>query len=174
MRGLFNVDADGNVVVLPQALLLEKFKVLQDKYKDKKMAIVELGLIYFAADYRSDFSSTLDIEDRVTKIKNNLYLHRKIKIDASTYAAIDFYIENQDTVTIKLLRSINNGLLRTIDLIDSNTMTDMKDIKDFTDVVTKLPAMVASMTDLEKIIKKGEAADSDTVGSGEKSIYEDL
>ncbi len=174
MRVLFNVNPDGKVVIEPQALLLAPFRKLQDKYTDKSMAVVELALVYFTADYRSNFRSILDLEERITAVKNNLFRYRRLKIDKDTVTAIKFYEESQDTINIKLIKSVNNGLMKAITMIDASPMTDFKDIKEFTDIVTKLPSMVSNMLELEKIVMKGEATDTGVSGSGEKSIYEDM
>jgi len=173
MRNLFQLNSDGVVEILPQAWLLEDFKAIRDKYKELEIATVELGLVWFAADYRSDFNTILKVTERVEKIKKHVYSNRKLKIDDITYKAIAFYMKDQDTTKIKLIRAVNQGLLRAIATIDTTEMTDLDEIKLFSDIVTKLPGMVDNIDKLEAFVKKEQQLEEGVVGAGQKSIYED-
>jgi len=173
MRNLFSLNSDGLVVIEPQAWLIDAFKAIRDKYKDPGIATVEMGLIWFAADYRSDFNTILEVEARVAKIRNVIYTNRNLQIDEKTYKAIEFYKEEQDTTKILLIRAVNSGLLRAIATIDKTNMDDLDEIKVFSDIVTKLPNMVDNIDKLEAFVKKEQQLDDGVVGAGQKSIYED-
>ena len=173
MRNLFSINEDGGVEILPQAWLFEKFKAIRDKYQEPGIATIELGLVYFAADYRSNFLSEKDLDTRITKIKNNVYLNRKLKIDDITYQAIDFYSENQDTVKIRLIRAVNSSISSAIDIIEGLDISGLKDIKELAEITAKLPDMLQSLEALEKFVKREEKLAEGIVGAGEKSLYED-
>jgi len=173
MRNLFSVNEDGEVEILPQAWLFEKFQAIRDKYQEPGIAAVELGLVYFAADYRSNFLSEKDLEVRITKIKNNVYLNRKLKIDDITRQAIQFYSDNQDTVKIKLVRAVNSSISKSIDVIETLEVSGLKEIKELAEITSKLPDMLQSLEALEKFVKREEKLAEGVVGSGEKSLYED-
>jgi len=174
MRDLFQVNDDGVVEVLPQAWALEAFKVIRDKYASNEIATLELGLIYFTADYRSDFVNVSnDIRERVDIIKQRLYSQRKLKIDDSTYEAIRFYINNRDTTKIRLIRSVNKALNKAIDTIDKSDIDDLKEIKELSEIISKLPGMLDNLESLEKFVKKEQQMESGVAGSGEKGMYED-
>lgn len=173
MRNLFNINSEGVVVIEPQAWLLAPFKAIQDKYKNQDIATVEMGLMWFAADYRSDFRTIIDLNKRIEKIKKQIYQHRNLKIDQVTLDAIEYYENEQDTTKIMLIKAVNNGLLRAIATIDKTNMADLDEIKVFSDIVTKLPAMVDNIDKLEAFVKKEQAIDDGVVGAGQKSIYED-
>ena len=173
MRDLFSLDQDGAVVILPQAWLIEAFRNVRDKYKEPGIATIELGLVYFAADFRSDFSSGEPLPDRIAQIKSEMYTNRNIKVDKITYAAIKYYEEHRDTTKIKLIKSVTNALHRSIDTINTAAVTDLKEIKDLSDIIAKLPNMLETLEALEKFVKKEKEMESGVVGTGEKSMYED-
>ncbi len=173
MRNLFSVNDDGVVEVLPQAWILEAFQKVRDKYKENGIASLELGLVYFAADYRSDFLSIKDIKDRVASIMKHIYLHRRINVDDVTYNAIRFYQTNQDTVKIRLIRAVNNAIDKAITTIDGAEVQDLDEIKVLADITAKLPAMLENLESLEKFVKREEKKDAGSVGAGEKGAYED-
>ena len=174
MRDLFQVNDEGVVEVLPQAWLIEPFKAIRDKYASNEIATLELGLIYFTADYRSDFVNLSDdIRERVAIIKKRLYSQRKLKLDDITYEAIRFYINNRDTTKIKLIRSVNKALNKAITTIDNADIEDLKEIKDLSEIISKLPGMLENLEALEKFVKKEQQLESGVAGSGEKGMYED-
>jgi len=174
MRDLFSVNDAGVVEILPQAWLIDHFKAIRDKYSSNEIAALELGLIYFAADYRSDFANLSDnVNDSIAEIKKKIYPTRNIKIDEYTFAAISFYIDNRDTTKIKLIRSVNKALLKAIDTIDSSDVDDLKEIKDLSEIISRLPSMLDNLEALEKFVKKEQQMESGIAGSGEKSMYED-
>jgi len=174
MRDLFQVNADGVVEVLPQAWVLEPFKAIRDKYSANEIATLELGLVYFTADYRSDFvNASDDIRERVELIKKRLYSQRKLKIDDITYEAIRFYVNERDTTRIRLIRSVKKALNRAIGTIDKADIVDLKEIKDLAEIISKLPGMLENLEELEKFVKKEQQMDSGVAGSGEKGMYED-
>ena len=173
MRNLFSVNDDGVVVILPQTWIFEAFQKVRDKYKENNIAALEMGLVYFAADYRSDFLSVKDIKERVSSIMRHIYLNRNIKVDEITYNAIRFYQTNQDTVKIRLIRSVNNAIDKAITTIDTSNISDLDEIKMLADITGKLPVMLENLEALEKFVKREEKKDAGTVGAGEKGIYED-
>jgi len=173
MRNLFSINENGEVEILPQAWLFEKFQAIRDKYQEPGIAVVELGLVYFAADYRSNFLAEKEIEVRVAKIKNTVYLNRKLKIDDVTYAAINFYAEQQDTVKVKLVRAVNSSVSKAVDTIEDLEIVSLRDVKELAEITAKLPDMLQSLEALEKFVKREEKLAEGIVGAGEKSLYED-
>ena len=175
MRDLFQVNSDGVVEALPQAWILAPFKAIRDKYSTNEIATLELGLVYFTADYRSDFVNTSeDIREIAEDVKKRLYPQRKIKLDEITYEAIRFYINNRDTTKIKLIRSVNKALNKAIDTIDATDVADLKEIKDLSEIISKLPGMLENLESLEKFVKKEQQMESGIAGSGSKGMYEDM
>ncbi len=175
MRDLFQVNSDGIVEVLPKAWLLKPFKDVRDKYASNEIATLELGLIYFVSDYRSDFVNLSDdVKERVSSIKKLMYSQRRIKVDDITYEAIRFYMNNRDTTKIKLIRSVNTALNKAIDTIDTSDVDDLKEIKELSEIISRLPGMLDNLEALEKFVKKEQQMETGIAGSGEKGMYEDL
>jgi len=172
MKNLFSRDENGKVIVLPQAWLLEPFRAIQDKYKEQDIADVEMGLVWFCADYRSDFLEG-EMAARAVKVKKAIYGNRNVKIDSVTYAAIKFYEDNQDTPKIKLLKALNVAIEKATATISAASLSNLDDIKVFSDIVTKLPGMIESLDRIEVNVKKESKSDSNVVGSAEKGVYED-
>ena len=173
MRNLFSVNDDGVVIILPQAWLFEAFDAIRQKYQEPQIAVVELGLVYFASDYRSDFLTILDVEERVTNIRKHVYSQRKLNIDEVTYKAIRFYQQNQDTVKVKLIRAVSNAITKAITTIELSAVKDLDEIRKLAEITAKLPTMLENLDDLEKFVKKEEKQDDGVVGAGAKGLYED-
>ena len=173
MRNLFGLDGDGEVTILPQTWLFTEFDNIRKKYKDPGIAKVELGLVFFAADYRSDFLSTLDVKERVARIKVEMYGHRRLKIDELTYKAITFYQAQQDTVKVRLIKAVNTSLNKAITTISMSAVEDLDEIKKLAEITSKLPAMMENLEALEKFVKKEEVEDTGVVGAGAKGLFDD-
>ncbi len=173
MRDLFSVNKDGVVEVAAQAWLLAPFAEVKKKYKDIGIAVIELGVVYFAADYRSNFLSVNNDIDRVETIKKQVYSNRNLKIDDITFNAISFYKKNQNTVKIRLIRAVNSALEKAIDTIEASSIADLDEIKQLADLSAKLPGMIENLEALEKFVKKEVKMEEGVVGSGSKSSYED-
>lgn len=173
MKSLFSLNQDGIVVALPQAWLYSAFDDIRTKYKEPGIAAVELGLVYFAADYRSEYVSIKDVRERVKKIKEQVYGNRKITIDAVTYAAILFYEQEQSTPRIRLIKALNGAVVKAITVIETTEFEDLKDIKELAEISAKLPSMMESLAAVEKAVKKESAVEEGVSGSGQKGAYED-
>lgn len=173
MRQLFTLNDSGVVEVLPQAWLFVPFRAIRDKYTEPGIATVELALVYFAADYRSNYLSIPVIEDRVAKIKKEVFNNRHLNIDEVTYAAIQYYIANQDTVKVRLVRAVNKSINKAIVAVDLADINDLKDITELATITAKLPAMLENLEALEKFVMKETKMEEGVSGSGEKSLYED-
>jgi hypothetical protein len=173
MKNLFSVNSEGAVEALPQAWLFQPFANIRAKYSESAIASVELGLVYFAADYRSNFLSVSNIQDRVLRIQKDLYAQRKLKIDEVTYEAIKFYQKEQDDVNIRLIKAVSSAVEKAIITIEVSDMDTLDDIKLLSDIAAKLPGMMQNLAELEKFVKKGTQLEEGVVGSGQKSLYED-
>lgn len=174
MKNLFTVNSEGAVEALPQAWLFTAFADIRAKYTESAIASVELGLVYFVADYRSNLRNPLmKIEDRVERVRTELYSQRKLKIDDVTYKAIKFYEDSQDDVNIKLIKAMSSAVEKAVITIEASTMGTLDDIKLLSDIAAKLPGMMQNLLELEKLVKKGTQLEEGIVGAGQKGTYED-
>jgi len=173
-KELFFVNDDGEVIVNPIIWNIEEFGKIRNKYKKFELAVVEVSIIYFASDYRSDFSVKGSINERIHSIKQNLFSNRHLKLDDITVKAVEFYIKHNDTIKIRLIKSVKSALEKAISLVDTASFSELKDIKELSEIVARLPDMLEKMDALEDYVKKESTMDKGASGSGEKSIYEDM
>ena len=150
---MFYLNQDGVVEVLPQTWLLEPFAAVKSKYTDIFEATLELGLVYFATDYRSDFLSILDRDERVANIIKHVYAGTSIKVDEVTMRAIHYYAEKQDTVKIRLIKAVTSAIERAITTISLASISDLKEVKELSEISAKLPPMLENLDALEKFDK---------------------
>ena len=98
---------NNNVEFSPQALSLKPFKDIwdADKSDDKRQAVLELSLVYYMCDDRSDYMYILDETERLAQIKLDLNLKKTWKKKPYIDVAMKFYRKMNETVYTKLLES---------------------------------------------------------------------
>jgi hypothetical protein len=189
MLNLFEYDDKWGVQVKPEAVLLEPFAKVFDKYKSREDALHEFGYIYFMADFRSDFNDLVNLKNRSEKVLETMGDNAsKIKVDDVTKKAIDFYVERQPSISLRHLESMKKALTSLQESLDSinlsmevrNAITDELEpvydtmaLKRITDIITISPKLISSIKEMEKQVKVELQENSKHVGSGEKSTYED-
>lgn len=173
MRNLFSLNQDGVVEILPQTWLLEPFNKVKDKYKDVGTATQEMGLVYFASDYRSDFLSVLDLSERIDQIVKHLYAGSDIVINDITHRAIHYYSKRQDTVKIRLIKAVTSAIERAITTISVASIDDLKEVRELSEISAKLPPMLENLDALEKFVARETKKEEGVVGAGDKGMYED-
>lgn len=188
MLNLFTLDEDWRVVIKPETLKLKPFKAVMDKYTDREIGINELTLVYFMADWRSDFDDIVDLNRRQAEILNSLADSDKIKVDVITEKAIEFYNERQPSISLHHLNSMKkalHSLQKSMDSIDlemqvTDAITgelkpvyDTMDLNRITGMIEKSPKLIAALKEVEKQVKIELQENTSHRGSGEKSIYED-
>ena len=160
---LFEIK-NNKLIFAPETLGLIPFKTLfdRDKSKDKELAIAELTTLYFFVDYKSDFSNILDEQAKLKEIISVVSgLGKDWKPDAEWNAAVDFYKQRQETVSMQLIASAKvalNGLqkfFKTVDLTHTDKSGKPKySPKQLSDTIGTLPKLIASINELEEQIKK--------------------
>lgn len=173
MRNLFYRNEEGVVSIAPQAWVLAPFAAIREKYQENNIADVELTIVWYAADYRSDFLDSRPIPERCEDIKRKVYPYRNLKIDEVTHKAVEFYIANQDTPKIKMVNALRNGVDRATETINNTMMQDLETIKVFAEIVSKLPGLIESLDKVESLVKKELTLEGKVVGSAQKGMYED-
>ncbi|MDR0890619.1 MAG: hypothetical protein LBM05_00615 [Endomicrobium sp.] len=106
MLNLFQYK-DNEVIVCPEALLLEPIKKIwnRDKSKNKKTAMKELGFIYFYADPRSDYNYITNESEKIQSIVRGEGLSIGFEIDKDLQTAIDFY-NSFKSIPVKLVETL--------------------------------------------------------------------
>lgn len=180
---LFEVKND-MVTFSPQALTLEAFNNLwkRDKSKGKTVAIAEMAAVYFFADYKSDFSTVMDPEEKLTLVKSMIVgMPKTWKNDKVFDQAVEFYKEMQQTISTILLEDARFAIgkvskfLRDIDLdeVDRNGKP-INDVKKIADTLGNINKITESLAKLEEQVKKDILEKSDKLrGNKPKAIFED-
>jgi len=174
---------DYNVIVAPEALLLNPIKDVLNKYKgkDKQLGIAELGYVYFFCDWASDYSNIIDLKERKAKILKDVYVREgsKLKIDKITDAAIEFYTERQQTLSMELKDSAKRAINKIIKYLDNVDLFErdvngkyINDVSKVTSTIDKAPTLVERMADLDNAIRKEIAENSKLRGVDKKGLYE--
>lgn len=172
------------LIVRPEVWLLTPFANILNKYKGNKKgnAIAEVGYVYYFADYRSDYSSITDIEDRKIKILSEVYAKEggSIKVDKVTDLAVEFYKERQKTLSILLQQDAKAAInkvrayFRTVDLmVMDNNGKPIHDISKLTQTIERSTTLVAKMQELEEMIKKEQQSTSRAKGVEELALFEE-
>lgn len=171
---------DNKVTFSPQALMLKPFKALwdRDKTKDKTRARNELAFVYYFSDYKSDFSSILDDDERATEILK--FLSDIDKPDNKVYEACEFYKSRRETISTQLLEAARHGA-KTLKEYYYNvdlTLTDEKGkpVWDVAKLQTSLKTLSDTIEGLEKLedkVKREQEKESSMRGGREKAMFED-
>jgi len=172
------------VQISPEALVLEPFAVIwnRDKSKDKAIAIAELAAVYFMADFKSDYNSIFNEEERLKQIVSVLKaLPDSWKPDKEFVEAINFYRERSKTASTELYEASVIALgkldkfLRNISLAETDKSGKPKyNAKQINDTIKSLPDTVKKIKELEDIVKKEQEAQNNNLRGGrQKGLYVD-
>jgi len=177
---LFEFDENFEVVVRPQALTIEVFKKVMDKYTDRNIGLAELSYIVFLCHPKSDYADIRNEEERTAAILMSIVHGNKIVVDKVTKDAINFYRERSNTPLTLFLDSLLNALDETanyfnnVNYLDENKRGDLKyDPKKVIDAAATSPKLINSIRELQNQIRKEQELEQGVRGSGQKGVYED-
>lgn len=170
-----------SLTIEPEALLLSPFKAIWDRdtNSDKRVAMQELGFIYFMGDPRSDYQYIVDEEERMKEIIKGQGMPLKWKPDKVVKRAMEFYnsfkpasagLLEDTRVAVNKLRE----LLRNIDL----TAVDDKGkprytLNTITATIKQIPGLVKDLDEAERTLSKDIIAEAKARGSQSKALGED-
>ncbi len=184
---IFELDAAHQLKIAPQAYALLPLKAIweRDKSKQKETAKKELAYVFFNNDYKSTFFNEPDSKDRAKMVVEYVFgKDSKWEPDEVVLEAEAFYVEHQDTFSLKLLKDTMKGVNKLREYFrDINFKETLKsktgeifpkyDVKKFVDTVEKIPKVVESLQNIEKAVKKEQETDSKLRGGREKGMYAD-
>ena len=169
------------VRVAPEALTLRPFKKLwdRDKTKDKEKATLELSLLYFFCDPRSDYQYITNEEDRLDAVKEGLGLPSDWKLDTQMRDAITFY-KSFDSHAAMLMRLANQGVDKVQKAMEELQPTDTGDakkapitvVKEYLSVLKIIPEVASMLKDAEKALNE-ENDYGEAKGAVEKAMFDD-
>ncbi len=178
---LFDIDSSYNIVIDPIAYTLIPFKRIwdRDKSKTKSKAKPELAYIYFVADFKSDFFSIPDFEERHKEVKKHLFGgDSKWEPDEVVEDALTFYKKRQETVSSKLLEGalIYAGKIeqffRDVDLSKKDKFGKyISNPKQGNDILKDLGNTISSLKQLQDIVQREQESDNKLRGGRDKGMY---
>lgn len=169
------------LTISEEAMLLKPFKTLwkRDRTRDKEVALQELGYIYFMEDPRSDYQTYVDREERAKQIIIGQGMKSTWKPDKAVKEAQDFYasFKSASALLAEDIRFAIDKLrthIRELDL----TATDEKGkpiyaLNQYTETLNKIPKLIVSLDEAEKVIAQDIAKSEKVRGSAEKAMLED-
>jgi hypothetical protein len=175
---------DYEVVINPALFTFKPFKAIKDKYrgKEKYLATQEISYIWHFASWDSDYSDITDDKERSEKILSELFVKdgHKIKVDEKTKEAIDFFLEHQDTMAIKLHRDAKAAInklrdyFKKVDLleVDANGKS-VHDVTKLTNAINAVSTLVNKMDELEEKIRNQQEKAGRIKGKVDLGFFED-
>lgn len=142
---------------------LKPFKKIfsRDRSKYKQKARAELAFVWFYTDYKSDFSTELNEEKKVSEIVSLLSLSDDWIIDKTISNAIKFYKDITKTPSTVLLnqtkRTINklSDFLETMDFTEVDSSGKLKyDMKKIIDTTNQIPQLIVTLREIEMKVKE--------------------
>ncbi len=181
MKTLFDLK-DRKVIVSAEALLIPEFKDIysRDKSKDKAKAIQQLSYVYFIADYKSPYVSSLSPDALKRVVGKDFMKDEGYEPDSKVSAAIDKYKELQRTPSMLLLdasiQTVHNltDYLQNVDLQerDKNDKPIYKP-SDVTNSLSKIGAIVDSLNKVRANVEREILATAQLRGQRKKGNRED-
>ena len=181
MKTLFDLK-DRKVIVSAETLLIPEFKDIysRDTSKDKAKAIQQLSYVYFIADYKSPYVSSLSPDALKRVVGKDFMKDEGYEPDSKVSAAIDKYKELQRTPSMLLLdasiQTVHNltDYLQNVDLQerDKNDKPIYKP-SDVTSSLAKIGAIVDSLNKVRANVEREILATAQLRGHRKKGNRED-
>lgn len=171
-----------NLTISEEAMLLKPFKAIwkRDKTRDKSVAIMELGYIYFMEDPRSDYQIYTDRAERENQIKIGEGIKDSWKPDKVVQEALEFYASFKSTSALLAedIRAAINNLREYIKTINLAKVDDkghpIYTLNSYTAVLNQLPKLIVSLDEAEKTIARDIVQADSVRGAAQKAMYEDI
>lgn len=165
-----------------EALCIKAFADLwkRDKTKNKSTAILELGLIFFMYDPRSDYMYIVDEEERFTTILEQEGLSSTYTFDKKMEAAVEVYKSLINTPSTLLLEDAKGGMEKVrlfLKDVDLNKIDDkgkpVYQINQITSALKDIPILAQRYEEALKFITLELEENSKIRGQKTKSMFED-
>ena len=169
-KRLFDIEK-GKLVLNPTALWIPEFKAIwnRDRKKNKDKAIAELSYIVFMHSFQSPYQAYSE-KERENKVREDFLKDLpEWEPDELVRKAIDKYLELQDSISLRLLRSTRLAL-ETIEEYFKNA--NAEDISTIVKNAKELGNLVQSLDKLEKQVQKEQLEASNIRGQTEIGLFE--
>lgn len=170
MNKLFDIDR-GHVVMNPTVLWLPEFKKVWDRddSEGKAIASKEISYIVFMHGFNSPYNAYSE-KDREKKILNDYFKDMKSwKPDKAVKAAEKRYLELQDSIALRLLRTSKKALEKVEMFMDE---ADPENIDKIVKNTKELGNLVQSLNKLEEQVRKEQHEASSARGGQGIGLFE--
>ena len=178
---LFDID-NNKVIIHPEALLIQSFKLLwdRDKSKDKSTAMKEIAYVYFMTDFKSPYDR-YDSEEKKLQVGADIVGNGKYTPDDKVVAAMTTYKNLQQTFSMKFLESAKvaaKELMNFFNSVDLNERTNSGGVVykpvDITNALSQSVKVIEALDKwTEKVQKEQELTDKKITGGGIAGHFED-
>jgi len=170
MNRLFDIDR-GKLVLNPTVLWVPEFKKLwdRDKKKNKDRAIAEISYVVFMHSFKSPYAAYNEGERKTKVTEDFLKGVKNWEPDEEVKAAIEKYLELQDSVSLRLFRSTRLALEKIEEYFRE---ADKNDINTIVKNSKELGNLVQSLDKLEKQVQKEQLESTSIRGQSEAGLFE--
>lgn len=170
------------LTISEEALLIKAFRDIykRDRSPDKLKAMLELGVIYFLCDPRSEYSWIVSEEEKLELIKEHEGLEKNWAIDSKIREAMEVYKELTTTTSSLLLEDVKiathnaRKFLRELDLAEVDDKGKPKyTINAFIGAIKDVPELARKLSEAEKALTKDIEEQSRRRGKKLKGTTED-
>lgn len=178
---LFDID-NNTVIVHPEALLIQSFKLLwdRDKSKDKHTALKEMAYVYFMTDFKSPYDR-YDKNEKGQQVNIDIMGNQAYTPDEAVISAANTYKNLQQTFSMKFLESAKvaaRELMRFFNEVNLSERTDKGAVVykpvDVTNALSQSVKVIEALDRwTEKVQKEQELTDSKITGGGVAGHFED-
>lgn len=160
------------VVIHNDALGIPCFKKLWDSSKDKSFATNAISYIVLKNHPNSPYVGSMEESKRDSILRRELFDDKWVPNEDVLYAE-KMYLEFNDTLSLKMLRSFRKKLESITTFLDEPTEhMDMKMVKEILSSAAIVDKTIKGLTSLEKQVKKEELESSTVRGGSELGHYE--
>lgn len=172
-----------DVFITDEVRLIPAFKAVYDKYTEDEIeqAITEFKFIFFMTDYRSDFESIVNIDEREEMVLSAVVAGSPFIKDEITAEAISRYDTTQSTPSMRLVKAGRTSMSKIETFLNDVDLTLMDgngkpiySIKMVADVIGSLSKMTTALNELEATVKREMDEGSRIRGGGTKGFFEDV
>jgi len=165
---------DNKVTISPEILSISPFKEIwvNDKSKEKELAIKQLKYIWFFSDYNSPYFKFPE-EDRKKLILEDVLKDKSFKVDKDLVASIDKYKSLTYSPAIEAVESAFSLISKLNKYFKEIDFTEVSDPKKITDMFANMPKIIASLNEARKHAESENSAKIKVRGNASTGIFED-
>lgn len=147
---MFDIDSKGKIIIKPEMLMLDFFKVIYDSHK-MEHALKVFAFIYFRYDLKSPYKRSYDDSEIEDKVISDIFRNETWVPDEQVREAGKKYEELQNVKSLATLRAAENALAQITQYFNDFNINDialdkrhlavnnmMKNLEELDEVIDKI------------------------------------